>query len=366
MTLKMNLQNLTPRMTLEAAQREVQAKQAAQKDALTNFETMDERVRALLQNADEEAKRIVREAEAEARRLREDAKQRIYDARAGDEVDEFTKAQWAGRVPQSPVEFVDWARSVPRLLFGAPVGAVERPLKKSVPKVEGVTIWAGTTGGDRWYYAWGFNGNLLGYLHITHDITGLVRPTDAVGQVGDDLISFTPEEVVTPEITAAAWARRVGVAAGVFAGQVPAKEEKAKRTRKPRAPSTPEQKGDEAPAAAQTAPPTTGEATTSAPAVPDDARPHHYDHDGSHDCVNGCGAYMLNSASGGPDGVDPFGDCPNWQDGFDRAPNYEYRRLPAGTRWKSSAYGKVPVVEGEKTAEPEQEDSAGGTTQVTL
>lgn len=28
------------------------------------------------------------------------------------------------------------------------------------------------------------------------------------------------------------------------------------------------------------------------------------------DCAHGCGAWMGGSASGGPDGVDPFGDCP--------------------------------------------------------
>jgi hypothetical protein len=32
------------------------------------------------------------------------------------------------------------------------------------------------------------------------------------------------------------------------------------------------------------------------------------------DCANGCGCWMGSCRSGGPDGVDQFGDCPNHPD----------------------------------------------------
>ena len=39
---------------------------------------------------------------------------------------------------------------------------------------------------------------------------------------------------------------------------------------------------------------------------------HYYpDPDGTSDCANGCGCWMEPYRSGGPDGVDPFGKCPN-------------------------------------------------------
>lgn len=39
--------------------------------------------------------------------------------------------------------------------------------------------------------------------------------------------------------------------------------------------------------------------------------PHQYaDHDGTSDCAHGCGCWMGPARSGGPDGVDPFGECP--------------------------------------------------------
>ena len=37
---------------------------------------------------------------------------------------------------------------------------------------------------------------------------------------------------------------------------------------------------------------------------------HVYDLEGNHKCVNGCGCWMGDTRSGGPDGIDPFGACP--------------------------------------------------------
>lgn len=42
---------------------------------------------------------------------------------------------------------------------------------------------------------------------------------------------------------------------------------------------------------------------------------HIYDEHGTSDCANGCGCWAGPSRSGGPDGVDPFGACPNAGDG---------------------------------------------------
>lgn len=38
--------------------------------------------------------------------------------------------------------------------------------------------------------------------------------------------------------------------------------------------------------------------------------PHSYEEDGTSDCAHGCGGWAGPSRSGGPDGVDPFGECP--------------------------------------------------------
>jgi len=39
--------------------------------------------------------------------------------------------------------------------------------------------------------------------------------------------------------------------------------------------------------------------------------PHQYRDDGMGKCQNGCGCYMASAHSGGPIGLDPFGECPN-------------------------------------------------------
>jgi hypothetical protein len=38
---------------------------------------------------------------------------------------------------------------------------------------------------------------------------------------------------------------------------------------------------------------------------------HIYDEQGTSDCANGCGCWAGPSRSGGPEGVDPLGACPN-------------------------------------------------------
>jgi hypothetical protein len=63
------------------------------------------------------------------------------------------------------------------------------------------------------------------------------------------------------------------------------------------------------------------------------ARFHKYDSDGTFtvDCAYGCGCWMGPSRSGGPDGLDPFGECPKAPDLPEGLFVVDPSRVPRGT-----------------------------------